>query len=247
MVAVGVQGVDLGRTGEISLIQLTIPLESKTVFLLDVQGKSGPEDELLVWIKNLFESLSVVKVMHDCRMAADALYHLHGITLTNVHDIACWFQQTRGPKDASISVICEGYGLTPDPGPSGNHYFANHRLWAVRPLTRELIQWGAKDGANLLAIFARQLADATETQASLAKKQTQSDMDFVRDAEMDTIRVQKNLVGAFIGRNGNGMRSIMASTGTRIYPRGPRHSFVFHVYFRERSNFEDVKRRSQGR
>ena len=36
---------------------------------------------------------TVEKIVHDCRMDSDALFHKLGITLTHVHDTQSWYMQ----------------------------------------------------------------------------------------------------------------------------------------------------------
>ena len=68
------EGVNLGRRGEISLIQLATPEEC---FLLDVQDAPRTAD-VVALAKEILEDESVCKIVHDCKADSDALYHLLG-------------------------------------------------------------------------------------------------------------------------------------------------------------------------
>ena len=244
VVGFGIQGVDLGRSGEISLLQLTEG-ETGRVFLLDVAGlKLGDEEnELLAWVKKILESESVLKVMHDCRMGSDALFHELGIELRNVHDVACWHALLRGESEyAPIKTVCSEHGLVADPGPVGRDYLLNHKLWAKRPLTGKLAAWGAKDAGNVLAVYRLQLAEASEEQATLARAQVVASLDVLRGAQMGTVCVGGRKLGGFIGRGGSGIRALQKSSNTRLYPRGVRSEGTFTVYFRDAAGFEAVKK-----
>ena len=82
VLALDCEGVNLGRRGEVSIIQIATPSEC---FLLDVQGKETTAATVAL-AKEILEDASVCKIIHDCRVDSDALLHLLGITLKNVHD-----------------------------------------------------------------------------------------------------------------------------------------------------------------
>ena len=92
------QGVDLSRTGPVTLLQLsgTQPTPSgclPQVYLFDVLAL-GPtifdidarEGERCT-LKLILESNSVLKVAFDCRDDSNALYHQFGVMLYNVLDV----------------------------------------------------------------------------------------------------------------------------------------------------------------
>ena len=84
------EGVDLGRHGSLTIMQLYIPSAAK-VYLLDVQtleetafttiGAKQATD-----LKDVLESRDLVKVMWDCRADSDALYEHYGVRLAGVVD-----------------------------------------------------------------------------------------------------------------------------------------------------------------
>jgi ribonuclease D len=55
--------VNLGRLGEISLIQISTPFEC---FLLDVLG-TPRNDPVVKLAKEILEDESICKIVHDCR------------------------------------------------------------------------------------------------------------------------------------------------------------------------------------
>ena len=89
LLALDCEGVDLGRRGEISLIQIATREEC---FIIDVQGTSDLQrtftwnTDVVAVVKPVLEDKKVCKIMHDCKADSDALYHLFGIKLQNVHD-----------------------------------------------------------------------------------------------------------------------------------------------------------------
>jgi len=82
LLALDCEGVNFGRRGEISIIQIGTPTE---IFLLDLQDKprSSP---VVALVKEFMEDSTVCKVIHDCKTDSEALWHLLGIELKNVHD-----------------------------------------------------------------------------------------------------------------------------------------------------------------
>lgn len=243
VIGLGIQGVDLGRMGAISLIQLT-KAGSGRVYLLDVYGMETADDnELIKWMRGLLESESIVKVMHDCRMGSDALEHLLKITLVGVHDVACWHEVLHGTSDAPIKTVCSMYGLQADAGPSGQDYLANYKLWGARPLTAKLVGWGAKDAGNVLEIYNKQVAAASAKQVEQAREKVVLALDVLRGAQMEVVSVGARKLGAFIGRGASALRGLQQSSGTRIYPRGLRSEGNFCVFYRDAAGLDTVKRK----
>jgi len=80
LLALDCEGVNLGRRGEVSIIQIAT---TSMCFLLDVQCKTAATVALA---KEILENDSICKIIHDCRADSDALKHLLSITLKNVHD-----------------------------------------------------------------------------------------------------------------------------------------------------------------
>ena len=87
MIGFDCEGIDLSRGGAISLVQIANEDHS---YLLDVLG-CNRGDEKVLWLKKILEGV-IVKVVHDCRMDSDALYHQLGITLNHVHDTSSWHE-----------------------------------------------------------------------------------------------------------------------------------------------------------
>jgi exonuclease 3'-5' domain-containing protein 1 len=95
VLALDAEGVDLCRDGELCIIQLGTPSVS---FLFDVLNEPK-ESPLIKLVKEILKDDTVCKVIHDCKMVCDALYHQYGIRLRNVHDTQAWDATTvRLPK-----------------------------------------------------------------------------------------------------------------------------------------------------
>jgi exonuclease 3'-5' domain-containing protein 1 len=93
-VALDVEGVNLSRVGTVELVSLAfdgvLTDGEESVFLVDFGNSKGIDDtkrrRRIDMIKSLLECEHVEKIIRDCRMDCDALFHIHGIVLKNVHD-----------------------------------------------------------------------------------------------------------------------------------------------------------------
>jgi len=84
MKAIGIdcEGSNLSRKGRIYLVQICLGRE---VYLFDLECLEIAS-KIASHLQKVLENPSVVKVMHDCRMDSDALYHQFNIKLQNVFD-----------------------------------------------------------------------------------------------------------------------------------------------------------------
>lgn len=234
VVAMDVEGVDLGRTGQISLIQLAPSPEH--CFLLDVLHAN---DDLIKWLRAILESNEIVKVIHDCRMDSDALFHLFQIKLVNVHDTSCWHWKTTGVVDAALNVVLQTNGLKQNVVRDSSVYNANHAFWATRPLTPKMVEWAAGDIVSMFDVYAKQLQHSAKKVEEIEAVTAQY-LGMARDARVDFVTVRN--VRAFIGAKGSNVRALQRRTNTLVYPRGKRGdaSGRFLVYYSDPANFQKV-------
>lgn len=149
LIAVDAEGVDLSREGVISIVQIAT---RQQCFILDVLGK-GPEHPVVVWLRAVLEDASITKIIHDCRMDADAFQHHLAICLTNVHDTACWHSVLTGLEDQNLNNTLAQNGLQPNIMRSKGVYDANPAFWAVRPLTPQMLGWASGDLDSLFDLY----------------------------------------------------------------------------------------------
>ncbi|KAJ9594934.1 hypothetical protein L9F63_013750 [Diploptera punctata] len=81
VVGVHVEGARFGRRSKVSLLTIATPSQ---VFIFDIQtlGELGFKNGL----RELLESKKVEKVIHNCRLVSDCLYHKHNVTLNHIFD-----------------------------------------------------------------------------------------------------------------------------------------------------------------
>jgi len=104
LVAVAIEGAPMRRAGAISLI--SISTLSGQVYLIDVQkcGKGlwdQPQGRKGHTLKHLLESRRTLKVMHDCRLSSDVLWHVARIQLNYVLDTQVAFKVFRNNQGVS--------------------------------------------------------------------------------------------------------------------------------------------------
>jgi ribonuclease D len=234
IVALDIEGVDLGRNGQISLVQISP--EPTKCFLLDVlhHDKDSP---LVCWLRGMLESKSVLKVIHDCRMDSDALKHILDIDLTNCHDTSCWHFKIHGVEDANLNSVLLANGIKQNLMRDSSVYTANHAFWATRPLTAQMIQWAAGDVCSMFQLHANQIAARCDEVSAEALSEAYLNM--ARTAEVDTVSVMN--IGAFIGRGGVNIRSLQKQTNTLVYPRGDKSAKRFLVYYHSEAGLMAVR------
>lgn len=234
LVALDVEGVDLGRKGKISLVQLSPGPER--CFLLDMLSADEP---LINWLRDLLESESVTKIVHDCRADSDALEHLLRIRLTRVHDTSCWHYKLTGEENVGLNSVLTSNGIRPNTMRDSRVYANNHAFWATRPLTTQMVRWAAGDVRSMFQVHARQTAKASLRVMLDANFMTVNHLAMARDARTDYVHAAN--AGAFIGRSGCNIRELQRKTNTLIYPRGRRDEATFLVYYHEDESLQSVR------
>lgn len=99
-------GVDLGRSGEICLVQLSTV---EQVYLFDVLLLKK-EDPLVAFLKTILEDENIIKIIHDVKMAADALFHHLDIRLAGIHDTQCWDAVLHYGREHNLNKTLVSYG-----------------------------------------------------------------------------------------------------------------------------------------
>lgn len=151
------EGVNLGPTGPMTLLQFATLDES--VFIFDLL--SCPQLIEDGGLKSVLESENVIKVAHDCRNDSGALYHQFGVLLKNVFDTqaahAVLQQQDAGKpvykvKNVSLNTLCSTYGgpVNPRKDQMKSLYRRDQKFWSRRPLTEDMIFHAAFDVFCLL-------------------------------------------------------------------------------------------------
>ena len=241
------EGVRLSRIGTIELVTLVFedsqdPGMQADVFVVDV-GTSGPtslKEERLAALKQVFECRMIEKVIHDCRMDCDALYHHCGIEVHNVHDTVCFHAILSGISEKSLNDVLSYNGLSPNPTRDSNVYKYNPTFWATRPLTAPMLQRASADVDRLLELARHQRSAATPSLAQQAKKDSENFAVKVKNMRVEQRLVLKVNTGSFIGKRGSNIRALRNRTGTLIYQDAGNNTWF--VFYDSPSALFEVKR-----
>ncbi|CAE8591051.1 unnamed protein product [Polarella glacialis] len=104
VIGVCVKG-NLRRHGHVSSVVVSSGADEALIFDIGALSKKA-----LKPLKRLLENPLRVKVMHDCRAASDALFHLHGIQLQSVFDTAvAWKLVHPDERQGSIKQLIGKY------------------------------------------------------------------------------------------------------------------------------------------
>jgi len=230
-VAFDCEGVNLSRLGTVEIVSICFP--SLDVYLVDFGFTLCPMVHKAV--KDLFEDASVTKIIHDCRMDCDALYHLHRIQVNNVHDTSCF----HGVEDSNLNDVLSYNGIIINKYRDKTVYKRNPRFWAARPLTATMVDWASSDVQNLFELADAQLNRITTIgakSAAIAKSSQYSRI--VCNMKVCSGLTVRN-PGFFIGPRGQNIRSLQRRTGTMVYQD---YQIGWMVFYDSESSLEAVKR-----
>jgi hypothetical protein len=255
-VAFDCEGVNLCRVGSVELVALAFDSAVSvdggvegSLFLVDL-GSRGRRMECLAALRRLFESPSVVKVIHDCRMDCDALYHLHGnMTLENVHDTSCFHAVLTGQEDKNLNDVLTYNGVDKNAVRDKDVYLRNPKFWATRPLTKTMIDWASSDVDKLLVVANKQV-EQVERRGGNHLLTTAVDMSANHTASVRDMHMARDLkcsipIGNFIGPRGSHVRSLQKETNTMVYRdfgMSSNRDTKWLVFYSDEEDLKSVKR-----
>ena len=206
VLALDCEGVDLGRLGKTCLVQVST---RSRCFLFDVHEASATDD-IVVELRSILENEAIVKVIHDCRQDADALFHHFHIRLVNVHDTQCW-DKVLNYQRRNLNSTLMAFGLTPHVIRDRSVYATKPAFWADRPLTPMMIEWATGDVECLFALYDRQLAMASAQQKMAAVQLSTEAATEQPSWVVRCVYILPDNVGMFIGRGGCNIQALEAS------------------------------------
>jgi exonuclease 3'-5' domain-containing protein 1 len=229
-VAFDCEGIDLSRAGSVELVSLCFEGSSTEVFLVDLNEKTGKRHEHMQALKKLLECETVEKVIHDCRMDCDALYHLRGIAVKNVHDTSCFHTVITGMEDKNLNDVLSYNDIQQNLTRDKDVYKRNPAFWATRPLLPTMILWASADVDELLRVASRQVDRLSGSSSQMDRAMTKSEEStrYVRDMKLERGLQVHGRIGHFIGPRGQNLRSLQKRTGTMIYRESVPYWLVFY-------------------
>ena len=236
-VAFDCEGVNLSRLGSVEIV--SICFSAKQVYLVDFGKEKCPK--VVAAVKKLFECSKVTKIIHDCRMDCDALYHNHGIKLNNVHDTSAYHDFIGYGQNKNLNDTLSYNGIRVNADRDKSVYKSNPNFWATRPLTKKMIDWASSDVDKLFQLAEKQLEHISSAQKSSAVEKSATYARLARDMDVESgLRVRGN-IGLFIGRGGANIRSLERKTGCLIY--SVREEGTWFVFYPNNAALNTVKRR----
>ncbi|XP_060684628.1 piRNA biogenesis protein EXD1 [Hemiscyllium ocellatum] len=159
-IGVAVEGIDICRFGKLCLIQIATvnQIYLFDIFLLGpVAFKNG--------LKMILEDSDILKVIHDCRLVSDCLYHQYRVDLTNVFDtqvadVLQFSLETGGLLPSCVSTLEEclvrHLSLSTPKALFLQHSACaakeNPKVWTCRPLPTGLMQRAGLEVMYLLSL-----------------------------------------------------------------------------------------------
>ena len=135
-------------------------------------------------LMTLFESPHVVKVIHDCCIDCDALHHLHGIALVNVHETSCHHAVSTEQEISNLNAVLECHGSPSNAMRGRTIHRRNLSYWASRPLTKKMITWASSDVNKLLCLAEMQLSTLSDSEVKLGCPKSQECSTMVCDMQL---------------------------------------------------------------
>lgn len=188
IVAVDLEGVNLGRRGEICLVQLSC--SDGRVFLFDICALG--EDAFIsdISLRSILEDEAITKLMFDCRSDGDALFHQYGVLPTQIFDLQVLYvliEQPRskflpGLKQVLLNTLTGADRTRVDRiKAEGHQLFAssqggNFEIWRERPLSTKLLEYAAEDVKQLFTIYERYKSNMNDELMKRVYKKSKSRM-----------------------------------------------------------------------
>ena len=162
ILALDLEGVDLGRDGKICILQLgcsdgRVYLFDICVLTHDAFTSSG--------LRRLLEDLDILKIIYDCRADCDALWHHYKVTLVNFIDLQVMYCLPRTmrylpglKKVLEVTLLPTQLAKAKKIKDVGYKLFApekggDYQVWVDRPLSPELLEYSAEDVRLSFEIF----------------------------------------------------------------------------------------------
>ena len=175
--AVDCEGIDLGRSGELCILQVGCVTKSSAVvfFLFDVcvLGRAMFDRGL----RQVLENADILKLVYDARSDSDALFAQFDVRLRGLIDLQVAFMKTKQPdarylfgmKKALIAV-----GISAAFKDDGQRLFlpengGTFQVWKQRPLIPQLVCYASDDTASLFKLWNRLKRSVPLSKAQLVK------------------------------------------------------------------------------
>jgi len=181
-VAFDAEGVNLGRTGELTIATFQGfdgVAEETPIYVVDVEVLGGDRvfSKTLPSFRSLLEDSAVTKVTFDCRSDSDALFHQFGVSLAGVLDLQVFDQAVRihqgelPPKKniyfehggvpllSGMEKVLSRYSAETAIGKSSAPHKRDSNVWKKRPLSVASVKYAGND-VNVIKILWEKMNSA---------------------------------------------------------------------------------------
>jgi exonuclease 3'-5' domain-containing protein 1 len=239
------EGVRLSRVGRLSIVQLS---SEDDCFLFDVLNCTK-DCEVTLFLKEILEDESIVKIVHDVKMDADACLHILGINITGIHDTQSWDSMFRNVigAETNLNNTLKFYGCKQNAERSKQVYKDNPSFWATRPLTRSMIKWASGDVRSLFELREIQMSKATCGQHLEGKRLSTLNADKLRTRDVANFNIHQSWKRDFIGKNGENLKRLCKPPFYHFHFAGDANSItkmlLLKVYYNkaDRDGIADAK------
>lgn len=181
LLALDCEGVDLCRCGSLCIVQIATPSKC---FLFDVLKKDC-WSAMAQFLKGILEDPAITKVIHDCKMDADALLHLHGIRLVGVHDTQMCDNLLHGRGEKNLNDTLQLNGCKINVVRDKDVYERNPSFWATRPMSSDMREWASGDITSLFELYEIQISKASPEMRDTFKQASEDNAERLRNMIVD--------------------------------------------------------------
>lgn len=251
-IALDCEGLNLGRMGKLSLIQLCAGV-GQACYLIDVLHTT-PQAPLVSALRSILQQENICKVIHDCKTDSDALLHLLNIKLCSVHDTSAWNNTLRHwvshthadnkdkwVCDENLNNTLRRYNLPENTHRDRTVYQTHPSFWLDRPMTEQMIQWASADIRSLFGLRSAQLRMGIELSAycvQICCRHSAYNLRLIREFKHAVIVQidEQQSISELVGNKGRRIHDIQKQSHTRMYSIAPASHRLYTVYFNNRQS-----------
>lgn len=157
LLAFDCEGVDLGATGELTLLQVAFfdsgnSQDSEQEFCVKIFDICALGHAGMQYLKDFLEDSGTLKLVHDVHQDAAALSGQFGVRLAGIFDTQLAHEATEGKMLASLNDVLRQCGLDQHTSKDSIHKMMRQTpdIWKRRPLSPALVSYAAQDVVLLL-------------------------------------------------------------------------------------------------
>ncbi|KAL9646363.1 hypothetical protein ABK040_014514 [Willaertia magna] len=220
ILAVDCEGVCLSYHGKLTLVQIAANHKQYLFDFLIIN--ENIKEEMVQFLKELFENESILKIFHACSSDCKALYGQYQIKINNIMDTQILFKYLPIlTTDTNNSIDLSNIGLNNllilfsieenlHKDDINNIYKIDNTIWEKRPLSNDLKNYAAMDVKNLEKLYhlmiQKLVQENNQQQLEIVKKECQLFVDkIIKKAVKPLITIEEALqqIKSIIVTNGD--------------------------------------------